>query len=52
MTPVPVPPESTWPLWGEWITSPTTLAGIAVAAFGIALLRRLELMDDDEGDDE
>jgi len=28
---VPLPPESTWPLWGEWITSSTTLLGFAVA---------------------
>ena len=51
MTPVPTPPESTWPMWIDWITSPTMLASIAVAAFGIAWLRHLDLHDNDKRGD-
>lgn len=38
-------PESTWPLWIDWITSTTTLAGIAIGAFGLAWLWHLERND-------
>lgn len=45
------PPESTWPLWGEWITTPTTIAGLVVAVLGIALLRWLYLMEEKEDEE-
>ena len=42
---------STWPFWWEWVSGVPFLLGVAIAGFGLALIRYLERLAEQEEED-